>query len=82
MQLCGKRYFEPCDVGTSLSSMQSAQTVVVVGAGVAGLQTARAFLKRGFDVLVLEQSDDVGGLWAKRYHGSSFGVQGEHLTTS
>jgi cation diffusion facilitator CzcD-associated flavoprotein CzcO len=57
--------------------MQSVQTVVVVGAGVAGLQTARALLKRGFDVLVLEQSDDVGGLWAKRYHGSSFGVQGK-----
>jgi len=53
-------------------------TVLVVGAGIAGLQTARALLKRGFDVLVLEQSDDIGGLWSKRYHGANVGVQVPH----
>jgi cation diffusion facilitator CzcD-associated flavoprotein CzcO len=51
-------------------------TVLVVGAGIAGLQTARALIKRGFDVLVLEQSDDIGGLWSRRYHGANYGVQG------
>lgn len=35
--------------------------VVVVGAGVAGLQTARALLRAGLEVLVLEQLDTVGG---------------------
>ena len=51
-------------------------TILVVGAGIAGLQTARALLKRGFDVLVLEQTDDIGGLWSKRYHGANVGMQG------
>jgi phytoene dehydrogenase-like protein len=49
--------------------------VVVIGAGVAGLQTARALSKAGMSVLVLEQSRDLGGVWARGYSG--FGLQGE-----
>ena len=36
--------------------------MLVVGAGVAGLQTARALLKSGFKVTVLEEQEDVGGV--------------------
>lgn len=35
--------------------------VVIVGAGVAGLAAATAVMRSGFDPLVLEASDDVGG---------------------
>ncbi|KAG2486825.1 hypothetical protein HYH03_014508 [Edaphochlamys debaryana] len=47
--------------------------VLVVGAGVAGLQAARAFLRRGTSVVVLEQSEDVGGVWIRNYQG--YGLQ-------
>ena len=36
--------------------------VAVIGAGAAGLAAARE-LSKEFDVEVLEQSDDVGGVW-------------------
>jgi dimethylaniline monooxygenase (N-oxide forming) len=49
-------------------------TAIVVGAGVAGLQTARALLKHGFSVTVLEQSGEVGGVWSRNY--AHFGLQG------
>lgn len=54
--------------------------VVVVGAGVAGLQTARALTKRGCSVLLLEQSYEVGGVWSRGYSG--FGLQGEGVKGS
>lgn len=43
--------------------------VVVVGAGAAGLQCARALLRTGLSVTVLEQADGLGGFWAKNYYG-------------
>eukprot|EP00877_Chromochloris_zofingiensis_P008224 jgi/Chrzof1/3655/Cz13g03280.t1 len=51
------------------------QSIMIVGAGVAGLQAARALLRRGFDVLVIEQNTDLGGVWTKNYSG--FGLQGK-----
>lgn len=42
-------------------------TVTIIGAGVAGLQACRALSKWGFDVLVLEQSSSVGGVWSRNY---------------
>ena len=42
-------------------------SVVVVGAGAAGLSSAAALARRGIDVVVLEQDPEVGGTWARRY---------------
>lgn len=41
----------------------TAKHAVVIGAGAAGLVTAREFLRVGFAVTVFEQSAQVGGLW-------------------
>lgn len=49
--------------------------VLIVGAGVSGLQCARQFLKLGCNVLVLELNEDLGGVWLRNYSG--FGLQGE-----
>jgi cation diffusion facilitator CzcD-associated flavoprotein CzcO len=39
-------------------------TACVVGAGVSGLQTARALTYRGISCTVLEEGSSVGGAWA------------------
>ncbi len=39
------------------------RNAVVIGAGAAGLVSARELTKNGFDVMVLEQGDAVGGIW-------------------
>jgi cation diffusion facilitator CzcD-associated flavoprotein CzcO len=40
--------------------------VVVVGAGISGLVTAKCLKDSGFNVVVLERSGDIGGLWTFR----------------
>jgi NADPH-dependent 2,4-dienoyl-CoA reductase/sulfur reductase-like enzyme len=62
-------------------SFMQAQTVVVVGAGISGLQVARALLKRGQHPLVIEQGEAVGGVWTnKAYQGLN--VQGKWLAAA
>lgn len=51
------------------------RVAVVIGAGVAGCQAARALLRAGYDILVLEQGRGLGGVWRRNYH--SFGLQGQ-----
>ena len=41
-----------------------AQRIGIIGAGIAGLVTAKIFLENGFDVQVFEQEPDLGGVWA------------------
>ncbi|XP_033637688.1 dimethylaniline monooxygenase [N-oxide-forming] 5-like isoform X2 [Asterias rubens] len=43
--------------------------VCVIGAGISGLATAKCLQDAGLSVIVLEQSDRVGGLWAFRERG-------------
>lgn len=47
--------------------------VVVIGAGVAGLQTARHLIAAGIKVVVLEAASEVGGVWRQNYSG--YGLQ-------
>jgi len=49
------------------------ETVAIIGAGVAGLATAKALLAQGFSCTVYERSESLGGVWADGYVG--FGVQ-------
>ena len=42
-------------------------TVVVVGAGAAGLSAAAALKRKGIDAVVLEQDARIGGTWSRRY---------------
>lgn len=39
--------------------------VVVIGAGIAGLQVTRRLLSTGVNVLCLESAQMIGGVWAK-----------------
>lgn len=56
---------------------------VVVGAGVAGLVSAKALLDEGVDVTVLETGDRPGGLWARESSsGRSPAYDSLHLNTS
>jgi hypothetical protein len=53
--------------------MKQAPTVGIVGGGVAGLQTARALMAKGFEVTVFESAAAVGGVWRENY--LNFGIQ-------
>ena len=47
--------------------------VAIIGAGVAGLATAKTLLADGIDCTVYERGSRLGGVWADGY--SNFGVQ-------
>jgi cation diffusion facilitator CzcD-associated flavoprotein CzcO len=47
--------------------------VGVIGAGVSGLQMARALKAQGIEVVVFDKAPKCGGLWRENY--SSYGVQ-------
>ena len=46
--------------------------MVIVGAGMSGLVTAKIALDAGLGVVVLEKSDHVGGVW--HYEDKGYGV--------
>lgn len=47
--------------------------VAIVGAGVAGLQTAVQLVEAGLDCIIFEKAMDVGGVWRENY--DDFGLQ-------
>lgn len=49
------------------------RTVAIIGAGVAGLQTARMLTKVGIQSTIFEKAQDVGGVWRENY--ADFGLQ-------
>jgi dimethylaniline monooxygenase (N-oxide forming) len=54
-------------------TFQDVKRVGIIGAGVAGLATAKTLLAQGLDCTVYERGDRLGGVWADGY--SNFGVQ-------
>lgn len=56
-----------------MADVSSVRSVAIVGAGVAGLATARVLLQQGLDCTVFERSSELGGVWTVGY--SNFGVQ-------
>ena len=58
---------------------QDAPTVIVIGAGPAGLATSRELTVRGIDHRVLERGDAVGHVWANLYDGLVLHT-GKHLS--
>ena len=52
------------DPGRSMSQ-QKKKSVAVVGAGIAGLVTAKTLTQDGFDVSVFEKDKYLGGTWSK-----------------
>ena len=53
-----------------LKSPAQALPVVIIGAGIGGVVTALRLTEAGFDVLILERAEDVGGTWfANTYPG-------------
>lgn len=53
--------------------MTRIRTVAIIGAGVAGLVTAKTLLRRGYDCSLFERADRLGGVWAAGY--ANFGTQ-------
>lgn len=56
-----------------MMELQDVKKVGIIGAGVAGLSTAKQLIAQGLDCVVFERSGVVGGVWAVGY--SNFGVQ-------
>lgn len=54
-------------------TVSEVKRVAIVGAGVAGLQTAHLLSEKGFECYIFEKADDVGGVWRENY--ADFGLQ-------
>lgn len=67
----GYNIFE--DDNTGKTTFSHVKRVAIVGAGVAGLQTARCLSAKGFECCIFEKAQDVGGVWRENY--ADFGLQ-------
>jgi len=56
-----------------MKEISDVKSVAIVGAGVAGLATARMIITRGLSCTVFERSSVLGGVWSEGY--SNFGLQ-------
>ncbi len=56
-----------------MGAMNGIRTVGIIGAGVAGLVTAKTLLRRGYACRLFERANMLGGVWAAGY--SNFGTQ-------
>ena len=59
--------------GVSPLNIDSASKIAIIGAGVAGLSTARQLIGKGFDCTLFERNAALGGVWSDGY--LNFGVQ-------
>lgn len=44
-----------------------APRVAVIGSGISGITSAAMLKKSGFEVVIFEKSDQIGGVWALAY---------------
>jgi dimethylaniline monooxygenase (N-oxide forming) len=63
----------PYSSGDAAMSFADVRTIAIIGAGVAGLATARVLLAEGLRCRIFERRPELGGVWAVGY--SNFGVQ-------
>ena len=56
-----------------MADVTSIRRIAIVGAGVAGLATARVLLQQGLDCTIFERSAEIGGVWTDGY--LNFGAQ-------
>jgi len=54
-------------------NLTNVKSVAIIGAGIAGLSTAKLLLAQGLDCTIFERGVTLGGVWADGY--SNFGVQ-------
>lgn len=57
----------------SHADVSHVKRVAIIGAGVAGLQTARQLVEAGIECVIFEKAQDVGGVWRENY--DDFGLQ-------
>jgi len=65
--------------GSELTGGES-PVVCVIGAGIAGLVTAKVLLESGFEVVVLEKSAEIGGVWARSQVYPELRANNSHFT--
>jgi len=51
------------DIGPTNGPLPESIDVVIVGAGITGICSAREFVKQGFSVVLLDKTQAVGGIW-------------------
>jgi dimethylaniline monooxygenase (N-oxide forming) len=68
----------------SAADPASAKKICIIGAGVAGLTTAKVFLSQGHAVTMFEKVDILGGVWspARRYPGVRLQTKRQHYAFS
>ena len=66
-------HFLYCFQGFSLMQKPSENRVAIIGAGVAGLTTARQLTEIGMECTLFERNSDLGGVWTDGY--LNFGAQ-------
>jgi cation diffusion facilitator CzcD-associated flavoprotein CzcO len=59
--------------GISLVNTNNTNKIAIIGAGVAGLCTARQLIREGFDCTLFERNEVLGGVWSDGY--LNFGAQ-------
>ena len=52
------------------------KNIAIIGAGIAGLATARQLIAGGFDCTLFERNEELGGVWSDGY--LNFGAQVQH----
>lgn len=59
--------FAPNHQAISLHESSSKQLgrIAIVGAGITGISTAAHYLAHGFEVVIFEQADTIGGIWSR-----------------